>query len=85
MCFNKVILIFIMLIVIIFYNEINNFIEIFRKNIIVKNIFIMLIILLIIQKRIFLIFNIISFSNINNKGFFKRIFIEIFKTFLIVS
>ena len=83
MYFNEIVLIFIILFVIIFHNDlINKLIKVFRKRILIKNVLIMLIILLIIQKRIFLTFNIINFNR--NKKLFKRIFIEIFNV-LIVS
>ncbi len=48
---------------------INLIIKIFYKRIIIKNVFILLIILLIIQRYIFLIFNIIDFNS--RKELFK--------------
>ena len=82
-CFDKIVLIFIVLFIIIFRrNLINEFIKIFRRRILIKSVFIMLIVFLIIQRRIFLIFDMINFSNVN-KELFERIFVEVFKTLII--
>lgn len=81
-CFDRVILILIILLVIIFRNKIN-FIKVFRRRILIKGVLIMLIVLLVIQRRIFLTFDMIGFSN--NKGLSERIFIEISGASLIVS